>query len=241
MSRAKLTSLLCMTLFLLTVIDTSIISASEWYENGTLHEASIKQWKNAAYSNKLATCAGFITTVRNDGYFLHDGKINSDNPFRRFSEILVEDVDEYVKIATNQDEPISKTVLQVMKELGWIKPDYLIFLAKSARVAPSSKTNEAKHTITPKKRNSNNVRARMYRRMSPAEGRKWVKKNITPNMTFAEDDLVDRFGQYKKYITSLNNHKTLAKYYFKHISITFFVVQENQTIIGFTDGKGFLE
>ena len=139
MPKTKLTSLFCVMLFLLTITKPSIASASQWYESGTLHEASIRQWKAATYSNKLATSAGFITAALNDGYFLHDGKINSDTPLKRLSEILVEDTDEYVKIASNQDEPVSKTVLQVMLELGWIKLDYLTFLAETAQYSTSIK------------------------------------------------------------------------------------------------------
>lgn len=77
--------------------------------------------------------------------------------------------------------------------------------------------------------------------MSSADGHKWVKKNIIPIMTFAEDEFVDRFGNYEKSTVRLSNNKTLNKYYFNRINITFFVVQENQTIIGFSDGKGFLQ
>lgn len=143
-----------------------------------------------------------------------------------------------MKIASNQDEPVSKTVLQVMLELGWIKLDYLTFLAETAHTAPPSKNKETKPTHTSasklKKENSkgktlpvNNsqpqeVRARKYRRMSPS------------------DEFIDRFGNYETSITGLSNNKTLVKYYFKRINITFFVIQENKTIIGFSDGKGFM-
>lgn len=145
-------------LFLGLLIISAFISinsatAREWFEGGTLHKASIKQWNIATYSNKLATCAGFIITTINDGYFLHDGKINSDNPIKRLSEILVEDTDEYVTIANNQDEPVAKIIFQVMLELGWIKPNYLIFLAASAHTPPSSKTNETTLTPTTDKEN----------------------------------------------------------------------------------------
>ena len=221
------------------------VSAREWYENGNLHEASIRQWKAATYSNKLATSAGFIAAVRNDGYFLHDGKINSDNPLKRLSEILVENTDEYVKITINQDEPISKIVLQVMLELGWIKQNYLIFLAKSAHTTPSSKINEATHTPdnnkTVKLPTTQSIKIRKYRRMSYAEGRIWVKKNIIPVMTFTEDKLVERFGKYEKTTERLTSKKILEKYYFKRIDMTFFVIQEDKTLIGFCEGKGFIK
>lgn len=247
--------LFCLTIIFLMIIHARTTSASEWYDNGTLHEASIKQWKSATYSNKLATSAGFIIDARNDGYFLHDGKINSDNPLKRLSEILVENTDEYVKITINQDEPISKIVLQVMLELGWIKPDYLIFLAESAHNVNSSrikgimptpklklnKANSNGGNIPVNNSSSRKVKIRKYRLMSPVKGRKWVKKNITPATAFSEDEFVERFGNYEKAIESLTNKKTLEKYYFKRINMTFFVLQEHQTLIGFCEGKGFLK
>ena len=77
--------------------------------------------------------------------------------------------------------------------------------------------------------------------MSPTQGRKLVKINIFPNITFDEDELVERFGYYEKSTVSLSNNKILAKYYFKHINITFLVIQEDKTFIGFTEGNAFLQ
>lgn len=42
----------------------SSTSVQEWYEGGTLHKASIPEWKRATDRNKLATCADFVSTYR---------------------------------------------------------------------------------------------------------------------------------------------------------------------------------
>lgn len=39
--------------------------SKEWYEGGTLHKATVKQWKSATQKNKLATCADFMAVTDN--------------------------------------------------------------------------------------------------------------------------------------------------------------------------------
>ncbi len=40
----------------------------EWYSGGTLHKATIREWKAASYRNRLATCADFVSgTMLNRG------------------------------------------------------------------------------------------------------------------------------------------------------------------------------
>lgn len=38
-------------------------SKKEWYEGGTLHRATVAEWKKASARNKLATCGDFITSI----------------------------------------------------------------------------------------------------------------------------------------------------------------------------------
>lgn len=38
----------------------------KWYEGGTLHRATIAQWRVATDDNKLATCSDFIAKIRLD-------------------------------------------------------------------------------------------------------------------------------------------------------------------------------
>ena len=36
----------------------------KWFEGGTLHEATIAEWKKATEENKLATCSDFIAKIK---------------------------------------------------------------------------------------------------------------------------------------------------------------------------------
>ncbi|MDC9611569.1 hypothetical protein, partial [Pseudoalteromonas sp. GABNS16H] len=38
-------------------------SQKEWYEGGTLHDATIRQWLDATYDNKRATAGDWVTSV----------------------------------------------------------------------------------------------------------------------------------------------------------------------------------
>lgn len=37
-----------------------------WYEGGTLHNATIAEWRTATTANKLATCSDFVAKIRKD-------------------------------------------------------------------------------------------------------------------------------------------------------------------------------
>ena len=241
-------------LFALMIISMIIscvrpVSASEWYENGTLHEATFQQWKTATHSNKLATCAEIILIAAQKGYIITEsqGKLLNTNHtelLKTLAEILVITTDAYINNSNHLDEASDAIVLGMLV-LQWISPRYIEILRNIAHTTPSLKINEATHIHNPNKTGnspkSQNVKIRKYRLMSPAKGRKWVKKNITPVIAFPKDEFVERFGDYKKATDSLTNKETLEKYYFKRINMTFFVLQEHQMLIGFCEGKGFLK
>lgn len=42
----------------------ALVSASEWYIGGTLHQATAKQWHNASSENQLATAADFVAKAQ---------------------------------------------------------------------------------------------------------------------------------------------------------------------------------
>lgn len=46
-----------------TGIPGNIVS-TEWYEGGTLHQSTMRQWKSATEANKLATVADMVTVVK---------------------------------------------------------------------------------------------------------------------------------------------------------------------------------
>jgi len=47
--------------FLMLAIPLQLSAASQWHEGGNLQGAFVGQWKMAAYTNKLATAAAWIT------------------------------------------------------------------------------------------------------------------------------------------------------------------------------------
>ncbi len=47
--------------FLMLAIPLQMSAASQWHEGGNLQGAFVGQWKMAAYTNKLATAAAWIT------------------------------------------------------------------------------------------------------------------------------------------------------------------------------------
>lgn len=40
---------------------TPVESTPKWYEGGTLHRATMREWRSATYANKLATAADFVS------------------------------------------------------------------------------------------------------------------------------------------------------------------------------------
>lgn len=42
----------------------SLLFAQEWYQGGTLHKSTVKEWRYATYSNKLATCSDWLSATR---------------------------------------------------------------------------------------------------------------------------------------------------------------------------------
>ena len=43
---------------------SSSTSAEKWYVGGTLHKATVEEWKSATEKNKLATCADFAANIK---------------------------------------------------------------------------------------------------------------------------------------------------------------------------------
>ena len=65
----------------------------KWYEGGTLHNATITQWKNATYRNKLATAADWLAGT------IWKGNLKSLDDFKKLkvkARMLVKAVDETV-------------------------------------------------------------------------------------------------------------------------------------------------
>ena len=49
-------------LAILLAVPLVIIAGGSWYSGGSLHKATVGQWKTASYDNKLATAADWAVT-----------------------------------------------------------------------------------------------------------------------------------------------------------------------------------
>jgi hypothetical protein len=57
-------------------------SSKNWYEGGTLHYATVAEWKNASYVNKLATAADWAaSSPKGKELFKATGDVNSLKPY----------------------------------------------------------------------------------------------------------------------------------------------------------------
>lgn len=67
-----------------------VSNSTQWFQGGTLHDASIRQWENASYRNKLATAGDWLAATKWKGH------LNSPDDFDRVklkSQMLVEGID----------------------------------------------------------------------------------------------------------------------------------------------------
>ena len=53
----------------------------KWYEGGTLHRATIAEWRRASYENRLATCSDFVMTMRGNGIVPKDLPVDEYKPY----------------------------------------------------------------------------------------------------------------------------------------------------------------
>jgi len=68
-------------------------SSTQWFQGGNLHSATVAQWKNASYKNKLATASDWLVATRWKGH------LTSPDDFDRLklkARMLVKAVDEVI-------------------------------------------------------------------------------------------------------------------------------------------------
>lgn len=93
---------------------------AELYEEGTLHNATIREWRKASKANKVATCADFIIAL-----YMADkitlpasGKAFSDG----YAQTLASFIDKEIKNGRASDKLEVKVVaLAGIMKLGWVK------------------------------------------------------------------------------------------------------------------------
>ena len=74
--------------------DSAKSTSDEWYAGGTLHQATISEWKNATEKNKLATCADFVANVKKMNNESYNGDLVS---MKKDATQMMTCIDEAVK------------------------------------------------------------------------------------------------------------------------------------------------
>ena len=68
------------------------VGAKEWYQGGTLHGATVREWKKATYQNKLATCGDMVAHLWQSG--MANFKIDDiPDDFKPYAQELVAFID----------------------------------------------------------------------------------------------------------------------------------------------------
>ena len=229
----------------LTLVSNTPVVASEWYENGNLHTATLEEWKKASPQNKLATCADLISVVIINNYFKPQFTfpMKDTNQLKNYANQLLSSINIWANNNGNENDnaTVSETAIISMLQLKWIDENYLKFLSNLTK--NKSNTTTTKNLISSYPKNENNItKPSKYhskvktipkqKLLSKKAGRKWVKENVHLRLDFPLEDIVSRIGEYEK-ATKYN----IEKYYFKRIDMTFFVIQSSHEFIGFAEGK----
>ena len=112
----------CLSVFAVVLLISFIVSLfggdTKWYEGGTLHQSTVKEWKQATTKNKLATAADWVlvfksikTKVKESGDF---------NTLKPFSESLITCIDKAtVGITTIDHQKTTQSAVVCGTLMGW--------------------------------------------------------------------------------------------------------------------------
>lgn len=98
----------------------SMALAQQWYEGGTLHDASLQEWKQATPENKLATIADMVSAAYNRESFvpLIQNTISSGRmpAIKKIAQTLVGQMDKVANDSTISaaDYKVVEAVLMLM-------------------------------------------------------------------------------------------------------------------------------
>ena len=102
------------------VLFASMALAQQWYEGGTLHDASLQEWKQATAENKLATIADMVSAAYNRESFvpliqntIRDGRMPA---IKKIAQTLVGQMDQVANDPTiaAPDHMVVEAVLMLM-------------------------------------------------------------------------------------------------------------------------------
>ena len=109
-------------LLLVTVllVISVVVNAEEWQQGGTLHDATIAQWKRASQHNKVATCADWLSGLYLRGNL--DVDIDEFDDLRKYAEAIVSYIDKSsANTSSLNEEKANDVALIGMMMAGWIK------------------------------------------------------------------------------------------------------------------------
>ncbi|UYY86945.1 hypothetical protein [Alcaligenes sp. SMD-FA] len=101
--------------------------AQQWYEGGTLHDATLLEWKQATPENKLATIADMVSATYNRESFvpLVQNTISSGRmpAIKKIAETLVGQMDEIANDPTvaSPDHMVVEAALMLMIANGMLR------------------------------------------------------------------------------------------------------------------------
>jgi hypothetical protein len=103
----------------------------KWYEGGTLHNAGALEWQQASYENKLATCADFISGLREKELLKSSiqNQITSTDDIRVLAQELMTQMDAAMKEKVDSKEnsqiyknqKVGDIAALLMVSMGWVK------------------------------------------------------------------------------------------------------------------------
>lgn len=115
---------------LIVAVFSQTVSAKEWYEGGTLHQASALDWQQATYANKLATAGDLVAGTYKNKKFIPEiqNAITSMAGMKKISEELVSqldaafapDPDPTVNQKLYSNQKVSSSAAMVMMLSGWL-------------------------------------------------------------------------------------------------------------------------
>ena len=107
---------------------TRLKQEKKWWQGGTLHDATVKEWQQATTENKLATCADWIAKAHHDKRLTNEIARRIDKggmpALKLLAESLMSDLNEAVKENDNgsmDNNKIGDLVIMDMMLAGWHK------------------------------------------------------------------------------------------------------------------------
>lgn len=122
---------IALTLITLLALSFAALAQANWYEGGTLHEASALEWQQAADANKLATAGDLFAILVQNGHISSTitSQISGVGDLRRFAQELANQLDDAFEPESNPEDnqrmfanqKVNETAVLLMGIMGWIK------------------------------------------------------------------------------------------------------------------------